>query len=203
MEASVDGKLSYNPIETPVITQVLSDKLSNSSSRDLYTHCRVNLATYPANLVAPQFVNHGFSTVNTLNKGSRICIPATRARSLLNISHWSAEYHAVGKRAAVGNTMGAKSYYSEENYKTDFEIWRKIANFSLSKIYWKDSTTFELDTTDSIPKDPESDTNFPDSSSIDSDWSDNRYYKRIRHNKEKNNQKLKKQDPTKLYSKLT
>ena len=66
---AVNGNLPYNLIVSPVLTQVFSDKLSNSSIRDLYTSCGMHLATDHANTMAPQFVTHGLSTINELNKG--------------------------------------------------------------------------------------------------------------------------------------
>ena len=85
--ADVDRKLSNYPIALPIITQVFGDKLSDISRRDLYTQCRVNLATESVNPVAPQFVNHGLSAVNTLNKSAGIWIPATIIIRSPDITH--------------------------------------------------------------------------------------------------------------------
>ena len=79
--------------------------------------------------MAPQFVNHGLSANNTLDKSACIWISDTRIRRSTDIIHWRAAYHAVGKRQVVGYAVGDKSYYSEEKYKTGFEIWMK--NFKL------------------------------------------------------------------------
>ena len=40
-----------------------------------------------------------------------------------DVTHWSTIDHAVGKGAAFEDSVGYKLDYSEENYKTDFEIW--------------------------------------------------------------------------------
>ena len=81
----------------------------------------MHLATDPVNPVALQFMTQGFSIIDALNKGSRIWSPTTRVRSLLDVSHWSEADHNVGQITVVGDTMGAKSDYSEENYKTNFK----------------------------------------------------------------------------------
>ena len=63
LDASIDGNFSDDTIAPPVLTQLFSDKISNSSIKDLYAICRMHLVTYPVNYVAPQFVTKGFSTV--------------------------------------------------------------------------------------------------------------------------------------------
>ena len=72
--------------------------------------------------MAPQFMNHGISDVNALNKSSGIWIPATRNISFIDANYWSVVGHFVGQGAAIRDAVINKSYYSEENYKTDFEI---------------------------------------------------------------------------------
>ena len=113
----------------PVLTQLFSDKLSNSSTRDLYACCGVNFATDTVNSMAPQFLNHWLFAVDALNKGAGVWIPATRIIGSPDINHWITADHAVGQISAVGDAVGKKSDYSEENYKTDFEIW--MENYKL------------------------------------------------------------------------
>ena len=125
MNAVVDANFSDNPIATPVLTQVFRDKISDSSIRDIYACCGMHPTTDPVNPVAQKFVTHGFYTVDALNKGTGIWSHATRVRITSDASHLSAADHSVGKNTTVGNSVGAKSYYSEANYKTDFEIWRE------------------------------------------------------------------------------
>ena len=45
--------------------EILGDKLSDTSTRDIYTHCRVTLAIESGNTAAPQFMNNEISAVNT------------------------------------------------------------------------------------------------------------------------------------------
>ena len=132
LKYDIDGKFSNDPIATPVLTQVFSEKLSNSFRRDLYRRYGVHLTTDPVNPVAPQFINHDLSTSHTLNKGARIWCPATRIRRSPDVTHWSAADHDVGQSAAVGDAVGKKSDYSEENYKPNLKFGWKIPNFNLS-----------------------------------------------------------------------
>ena len=105
--AAADGKFTNNPIAPPVITQVLIYKLSDSFSTYLYARCGMHLATDPVNPTAPQFVTHGFSTVDVLNEGSGTRIHATRVRMLPDVNHWSVADHSVGQSASVGDDMDA------------------------------------------------------------------------------------------------
>ena len=108
MDAAIDGNFSNNPIAPPVLTQVFSDKLSDSSSRDLYAHCGANLAPDPVNSTAPHLVTHGFYTVDALNKGAGIWRPTTIIRRLPNVTHLIVTGHTVGQSAEVGDDVGAK-----------------------------------------------------------------------------------------------
>ena len=64
LNADFDRKFSNDPIVPPLSTQVFGEKLPNFPNRDIYTRCRLNLATESVNLVAPQFVNHGLYAVS-------------------------------------------------------------------------------------------------------------------------------------------
>ena len=108
MDASIYGNFSNNPVAPPVLTQVFSDKISDGSSRDLYVHCGVNLVSDPVNPVAPQFVTHGFSTVDEMNKGAGIWRPTTIIRRLPNFTHLSVAGNTVGQSSDVEDAVGAK-----------------------------------------------------------------------------------------------
>ena len=97
-----------------VSTQVFVDNLSHSSSMDLYTRCRVNLPIESINPVVPQFLNHGISTVNVLNKSAGIRISSTRIRRLPDVIHFSTVDHDVGQFETVGDVVGENSDYSEK-----------------------------------------------------------------------------------------
>ena len=123
--------------------------------------------------------------------------------------------------------MGKKSYYSEENYKTDFKIWMKNSKlqFERKKIErslppldstpagakMSDTKTPEMEYSarkekaqkDYVSEDPDSDPSLSDSLSRDYDSSGDSNYKRRRRNKNKKYRKLKKQDPIELCAKST
>ena len=65
------------------------------------------------NIPAPQFMHLVLSTIDTLDKGANIWIPATRVVSPTDVAHWSTPYHIFGE------TTSANSEYIYGNY---FEI---------------------------------------------------------------------------------
>ena len=65
LNALVERSSSVGSIALPVISQVFSYQISDSSSRDLYMSFRLNLTTESVNTVVPQLVNHGLSNFNT------------------------------------------------------------------------------------------------------------------------------------------
>ena len=67
LDTSIDGKFTNNLVAPPIFTDVVSDKLSISSSWDLYACVGMHLAIDPVNSVTPQFVGLGFSTINALD----------------------------------------------------------------------------------------------------------------------------------------
>ena len=50
IDTSIDGKFTKNLVSPPIFTEVLCDKLSDSSCRDIYTRCRMNLTADPGNV---------------------------------------------------------------------------------------------------------------------------------------------------------
>ena len=87
LDAAIDENLPNNLIATPILTDVTSDKLSNSSIWDIYTRRRMNLTVYPVNSVIPQLVNLGISTLDTLDKGASFWTPTTRVGRPTDSSH--------------------------------------------------------------------------------------------------------------------
>ena len=82
----------------------------------------MNLTTEFVNPVVPQFVNNGISDINALNESAGIWNPNTIIRRLPDVTHGSMAYHSVGQVPAVKDTVVEKSDYSEEDYKTNFEM---------------------------------------------------------------------------------
>ena len=92
----------------------------------------MHLTTDPRNPMAPQFVDHGLSTVNALNKGARIWIPATRIIRLLDVTHWRAVYHYVGGIKAIGDAVEENHTIVNKTIKPILKFGWKIPNFNLS-----------------------------------------------------------------------
>ena len=101
LDTSINQKFTNNMVAPPVFDEVLGDKLSNSSVRDLYMRCIINLVADSVNLPAPQFVDLGLSTINVLNKGDSLCTPATRVGGPVYVAHGSAPDHNFEKVTAV------------------------------------------------------------------------------------------------------
>ena len=72
LDTSIDGKFTNNLFAPPIFTELFSDKLSNSSIRDIYARIGMHLTTDPINPVTPKFVDLGFSNVDAPNKGDGI-----------------------------------------------------------------------------------------------------------------------------------
>ena len=128
LDASIDGKFTNISVAPPIFTELFRDKLSNSSRRDIYARVGVHLKTCPVNPVTPKFVDRGFSTIDALNKGARIWIPAIRVRSSTDVSHWSTLNLAVVESTVVVYSVIAKSYY---NYKLILKFGGEIFNLSV------------------------------------------------------------------------
>ena len=77
LNTSVIRQLANNLVASPIFVEVLGEKLSNSSNRDLYMHCRMSLAIDTVNTPAPQFVEMGLLTINSLDISTSIWTPAT------------------------------------------------------------------------------------------------------------------------------
>ena len=80
LDATVDRKFSNNPDSTSIFSKLIGDKLSDGSSQGLYTRCRMNLMAYCIQILTPQFVDLGLSTIDELNKSSGLSTPATTFR---------------------------------------------------------------------------------------------------------------------------
>ena len=128
----VDVKFTNNLVTPPIFTEVLCDKLSDSSIRDVYTRFQVNLAVDTINIPAPQFVYLEISTIGLLDKGTSLWTPATRVGRHTDVAHWSVLDHIFGKTTVVRDAVSAKSDY---DYETDFEIWREKQKFEHQKSF--------------------------------------------------------------------
>ena len=91
-----------------------------------------NIAIEFVNTMAPQFLNHGLSAVDVLNKSVGIWSPATRIRRSPYVTHWSTADNTVLQVSDVGDAMGNKSDYSKKTIKIILKFGWKIPNFNSS-----------------------------------------------------------------------
>ena len=68
LDTPIDVKFTKILSGLPIFTDVVSDKISNIPSRDIYARVGIHLATDPVNFMTPQFLDLGFSTVDALDK---------------------------------------------------------------------------------------------------------------------------------------
>ena len=67
LDAAADRKFSDNRNVTSIFSKIIGDKISNSSSQDIYMHCRMNITANPVQISTPQFVDLGILTINALD----------------------------------------------------------------------------------------------------------------------------------------
>ena len=108
LETSIDGHFTNNMIAPPIFTDVICEKLSDSSSQDIYTLYWLNLLADPVNIPAPQFVDLGISTIDALGKGASLWTPATIVGRPVYVNHWIAPDHIFGKTTAIEDYVIAK-----------------------------------------------------------------------------------------------
>ena len=118
LDTVVDINFSNYLGSTSIFSKVISHKLSNGASGDLYSRCRMNFVNDPVQTQAPQFMNMGLPSINTLNKSGVLGTPTTIIRRLMDGYHWSASDNILGKATAVG--MSAAKSDHNFNYKPDF-----------------------------------------------------------------------------------
>ena len=95
LDASIDRKFTNNPVAPPIFTEVFIEKISNSPRQDIYECIWMQLATDTISPVTPQLVDHGFSTVDALHKGTGLWSNANRIRRSTDVAYWSATDHAA------------------------------------------------------------------------------------------------------------
>ena len=75
LDAAIDGNLPNNLVAPPIFTDILSEKLSYSSRRDVYMRCWINLAADSVSISAPQFVDLDLSIIYALDKCASLWTP--------------------------------------------------------------------------------------------------------------------------------
>ena len=121
LDTSINRLFTDNLVAPPIFSELLCDKLSNSTIGDLYTRYSMSLAADPVNTSAPQFVDLGLLTINALSKSSSIWTPSIIVVSPAYIAHGSSMNNIFEIVTSVRDKLSAKSDYS---YNTNFETWR-------------------------------------------------------------------------------
>ena len=138
LDAAVDENLPDHLYLTSIFSKLIDDKLSDGSSGDLYTRCRMKFAAGTVQNQTPKFMDLGFMTINALDVKSGLSTPATITLRPMNGAHWSVHIHVFGETIAVG-VSEAKSDY-DYNYITEFLIWKENKEFERQNL-----TTFGID----------------------------------------------------------
>ena len=110
LDSVIDGKLPDDLDLASIFSTFISHKLSDGSSRDLYTCCRMNFAADSIQTKTPQLMDLVFSTINALDESSGLSTPVTIIQRPVDGAHWSATNHVFGQTTAVG-VSEAKSDY--------------------------------------------------------------------------------------------
>ena len=103
-----------------IFSKVICHNLSDGSSDDLYSCCRMKFANDPVQTQALHLMNMGLLKINTLNESDVFGTPATRTQRPTYVSHWSALDHVFGKPTAV-EMSAAKS---DHDYNFFFLFFR-------------------------------------------------------------------------------
>ena len=99
-----------------IFSKVVGHKLSNGSSGYLYTRWRINFAADPVQIQTPQYMDMGFSAINTFDESSGLSPPATKIRKNVDGAHWSAHNRIFGEAKVVEMSETNSDY--DYNYKT-------------------------------------------------------------------------------------
>ena len=67
LDTVVDVKLTGDLDSTSIFIKVTGHRISDGSSRALYTHCRMNFADDPVQTQTTQFMYLSFSAINALD----------------------------------------------------------------------------------------------------------------------------------------
>ena len=77
LDSLIDRTFSDNHDATSIFSKILSSKLSDGYSHDIYMRCRMNLTAYSIQILTPKFVNLEISTIDALYKGRGLSTPNT------------------------------------------------------------------------------------------------------------------------------
>ena len=117
---SINVNSAKNGDPTPTFSKLIGRELSNESSADIYSHCRVNFTRDAALTKIPNFMNLGLSSVQTSDELGSFNIPATRIRRPTDVSNWLPSGHLIGVVTAdrMNRTRSEKNYSSKTYFET-------------------------------------------------------------------------------------
>ena len=128
------------PLDTPInviytkhrepaqnFSKVISRKLSDKSSADVYLRCRTNLTRDDVFTESPNFMNLGLSSVHTSDELGSVLFPNARIGRPVDRSNWIPPGHLIGEVTTdiVSRTRSEQNYIS----KNDFETRRENQDF--------------------------------------------------------------------------
>ena len=99
-ETSHNGISSKHRDPTPTWSNVISRKLSDESSSDIYFHCRMNLVRDTVLTKSSNFMNLWLSSVQTSYELVFVFIPTTRIGRPADGSNWLSPGHYIGEVTA-------------------------------------------------------------------------------------------------------
>ena len=102
LDAVVDGKFPDDMYSASIFIKVTSHKISNGSSGDLYTRCRMNLGADPVQTQILKFIDLGFLIINALDEIIGLSTPNSIIRRPTDGYHWSTSDHIFGEAIVVG-----------------------------------------------------------------------------------------------------
>ena len=96
-DTSIDENLDKDGDPTSIFSKVIGQELSHGSSSNIYLRCQMDFTSNVVRTEAPNFVNLGFLSANALDELRYFVNPATKFRSTIDGSHWSAPDHFLEK----------------------------------------------------------------------------------------------------------
>ena len=121
-DASVIGISSKHRDPAPTWSKVISHKLSDKFSTNVYSRCWMNHAHYTILAKSPNFNNLGLSSVHTSGELGSVFIPTTRIGRPSDGSNWLPPDHCIGEVTA--DIVSRKKPEQKYNFKSYFETRR-------------------------------------------------------------------------------
>ena len=88
LDTSINGIYAKHRYPAPTWSKVIGSKLSDKSSTEVYSRCRMNLTRDAVLIKTPNFMNLGLSSVHTSDELGSIFIPTNIIGRLTDESNW-------------------------------------------------------------------------------------------------------------------